>query len=616
MSGLTLIIRWLTRIIVLLIVGCIVVGCDSSDLEYFSYQVRVQNHDGKSVPDAAVTLTIGSNTPLRSTTDTEGYAIFAVPTSYLGKTGRLVVESEEYESYTRNVFLSEDAQLQDFKLAPNETVVSADPTVETSISTPTTDHELPSTATPQAENTFTCVMFNFGSYYPLLQIVQEGLDKQNGFDLEIIAWDMEGPGGSGDVPFGEIPNRMSSGEWDCLLDTLDGPAHKGSYGAITAIIDESAGADQVWVREDIQTINDMEGKRVSFVSGSTSEFMLYALLELVGLDKTNIVLVETDGIGEAIDIFNQGNADVVIGWEPDILAAEGRKLVDSSDLRYIVDVIVISHQAIDTKPDMVQAFHKAWFQALKIQFEDFPRAAQSIADWGNNDWTFVNQGTATADLQLWLESIAQAGYYPNLVIMQQNPEALHSRLAHARKIWSLAGISLPPFDVYATVDPQFVLGLQGDSEVYTRGGPYNDSDFLLDGSPPYPTIPPDILETVATLPCEKFEFLPDSTGLTEESKRILDECMMPAIRASSLYLRITGSSAWPGPTGYYSEAEITNFARRRAIAVAQYISNQGVDPGRFIIEVTIPPSERREITGPELEQDRFVRLELVRTGQR
>ena len=63
---------------------------------------------------------------------------------------------------------------------------------------------------------------------------------------------------------------LNSGQWDCLLTTLDSVA-LSSPGVITAIVDESAGADQLWARE-VPTINDLAGKRISFARGSVGEY--------------------------------------------------------------------------------------------------------------------------------------------------------------------------------------------------------------------------------------------------------------------------------------------------------------------------------------------------------
>ena len=472
---------------------------------------------------------------------------------------------------------------------------------------------------PQMPNSsLKCEITAFGSYFPAIQIVQDGLDLQNGFKLELI------PGYfpvNGNVVNNyneeEIYSKLQSGEWDCVFTTLASLSRFGNYGAITVVIDESAGADQVWVRGDITKINDFRGKRIAYSSGSVSEFMIYSLLNLVGLDSTDIIPQPTNSVPDAISLFNSGGADIVSGWEPDILKSEqsgGRSFVTSEQIRYVVDVIVFSQKTIDERPEVVQAFHRAWFQAVKTQFDNFPYSADSIAKWGNNDWTYVYQETAESDLRLWLEHIAQAGYGPNYLLMI-NPDIIEERLRQSQSIWRTAGYELPVLDVNKAIAPQFVINLIDDASIVSSGSPLNSS-FSMAGQPPYPTLAPELGIPIAILPCEKFTFLPDSASLTSESKKLLDECVLPIMKASTFYLHITGSSAWPGK-GRYSETHIYNFGKQRALAIAQYLTNNGIDPSRLIIDSVIPPPERREIVEEsELEKDRYVRLTLEVSGLR
>jgi hypothetical protein len=469
-------------------------------------------------------------------------------------------------------------------------------------------------ATPVAmstEPTFTCGIYSFASYLPALQIIQDRLDIQNGFRLVLHPWELMDP----PILSGEMVEKIRSGEWDCLFDTLDGPAKDGNYGVITAVVDESAGADQVWVRQGIGKVNDIAGKRIAFVQETTSEFFTYALLDLVGLDKSKVTLIPVDTLEKAVASFKDGKADVVVGWEPgisDMKSLGGHRLVDSSELRYIVDTITISKQAIANKSDVIQAFHRAWFQALKSQFDDFPHSAQSIASWGENDWSAVSKETASSDLKALLEPIAQAGYGPNQIIMA-NPGILYERLRHAQSVWKLADSPSPNLDIAAAVNPQFVLALRDDETVKPRGAPANSS-FILSGKPPPPAVSNAVTRTVvAELPVRHFDFLPERTELTADSRRLLDEQVLPKLRATTLSLRITGSAAWPGPQGRWSQADIEKTAKERASAIAQYLSNQGgIDARHLIVDYTIPPPERRNsIKESELVNDRFVELDLV-----
>ncbi|HEX5689265.1 MAG TPA: hypothetical protein VFX76_04650, partial [Roseiflexaceae bacterium] len=108
---------------------------------------------------------------------------------------------------------------------------------------------------------------------------------------------------------------------------------------------------------------------------------------------------------------------------------------------------------------------------------------------------------------------------------------------------------------------------------------------------------------------------PESTRLTDQAVNDLTAQVLPVLRSSRLYLKIEGSSAWPGPEGRFSAEEISDFAEQRALSVQQFLAQQGIDPNRLIIG-TLPPKFPNSISEAELVQDRIVRFTLVTTGGR
>lgn len=98
--------------------------------------------------------------------------------------------------------------------------------------------------------------------------------------------------------------------------------------------------------------------------------------------------------------------------------------------------------------------------------------------------------------------------------------------------------------------------------------------------------------------------------MTNRASYDLDTLVVPALNASTLYLKIEGSSAWPGPDGRYSIEEIRAFARERATSVATYLSQQGISSNRLIIE-TVDPQMPNCLEESDCSQDRFVRFTLI-----
>jgi ABC-type amino acid transport substrate-binding protein len=463
---------------------------------------------------------------------------------------------------------------------------------------------------------YICGADAFGSYFTLQQMQMSGKDIEHGFHLGIVPFFLNDDP-QYDVSEEQRTALLDAGQWNCLLTTLDSVA-LSSPGVITAIIDESAGADQLWGR-DVETINDLEGKRIAFSRGSVGEYFVYYTLSIAQLSpRSQVTLVPQDSVAGAVEAFNNGQADVVSGWEPDIYDAEqsgGVPLLSSNQLRIVIDVMVTSRQSISNNADLVQNFHNAWFDTLKAQVEEFDTAASQIADWGNNDWSFVYTESASDDFALWLESVAQADLGDNAFVMRDT-RPIVNRLEIARRVWAASDVSVPDDDVIDLIDPNFVLRAADQASLQPGGNPVNDT-FSISAQVDLSGVSTTDAATLAVLPCRTFTFLPESTELTLESRRILDNCVVPTLSQSiGLFLRVKGSSAWPANEPPWTEEDILEVAEGRAQSVVEYLVSQGIDPARFIVEAALPPEDHWNTDDPNIQaQDRFVELTLVTAGR-
>ena len=503
---------------------------------------------------------------------------------------------------------------------------------------------------------FICGTDSFASYLTLLQIQVADLDTKHGFHLGIVPLQLN------DKEYAlsqqQINTALKTGAWDCNPNTVDGVASTG-IGIVTAIVDESAGGDGIWARE-LNTIYDLKGKRIAYVADSSSEFFVRYALSVAQLNPaTDAILVPFDTPDAAVQAFNDRKADAVSAWEPQLSQAGkggGKPLVTSDQLRVIVDAIITSRKSIAERPEVVQAFHDAWFEALKFQFEHFEDASQQIAAWGDPDWIGITKDSAARDFDAALHLIAQASLEHNVALMS-NPEPILNLMATSRQIWSQSR-KVPNDPAQDAIDGRFVKQAAVQPNAQTSSRPVNNTFSLVAGSAAYTapvqtelavTLPlsasavqatevststilstpaeitgsfrsptsTESLTTLAVLPCRKFSFLPDSAVLTSESQRVLDICVLPAMqqRPGSL-LRVKGSAAWPGPKGTYTEAQILEIATARAKAVADYLIGKGIDRSRIGVEGTLPPASHREITDGVLQaEDRYVEMSLLSGGR-
>jgi len=464
--------------------------------------------------------------------------------------------------------------------------------------------------------TYICGADAFGSYFTLQQMQMSGKDIEHGFHIGIVPFFLdEDP--AYDVSEEQRTALLDAGIWNCLLTTLDSVA-LSSPGVVTAIVDESAGADQLWAR-DIDTINELEDQRIAFSRGSVGEYFVYYVLSIAQLSpRSEVTLVPQDSVEDAVSVFNEGQADVVSGWEPTIFDAElggGLPLLSSNQLRIVMDVIVTSRQSIQDDADLVQDFHNAWFDTLKAQVEDFESAAGQISEWGHNDWSFIYPETAVDDFEGWLISVAQADLGDNAFVMR-DIRPLLNRLEIARRVWAASDATVPADNVEDLINPGFVIRAAEQPSLQPNGKPVNDS-FSISAQLDLSGVETEEAATLAVLPCRTFAFLPESTELTLESRRILDSCVVPTLSQSvGLFLKVVGSSAWPASDPPYTEDDIIEVAEGRAQSVVDYLVSQGIDPARFIVEALLPPEDHRNIDDAQIQaQDRFVELTLITVGR-
>ncbi|MGH8899621.1 MAG: aliphatic sulfonate ABC transporter substrate-binding protein [Egibacteraceae bacterium] len=168
-------------------------------------------------------------------------------------------------------------------------------------------------------------------------------------------------------------NAFAAGQLDANAQTLNDTLASVAAGAgevIVLVNDNSTGNDQVIVRDGINTITDLKGKKIGAEVGVVDHFLLLLGLQSVGLSPDDVAIVPLE-TGAAAAQFAAGTSDldavaVFAPFTTRALERPGSKtLFTSADFPgSIPDHLVVSTELAERDPETVQRLVDAWFATL------------------------------------------------------------------------------------------------------------------------------------------------------------------------------------------------------------------------------------------------------------
>jgi NitT/TauT family transport system substrate-binding protein len=169
----------------------------------------------------------------------------------------------------------------------------------------------------------------------------------------------------------ESISALTSGQIDANSQTLGDTLSSATGGADAVIVlvnDNSTGNDKVIVREGINSIADLKGKKVAAEEGTVDHFLLLQGLKKAGLSPKDIKFVPLE-TGKAATAFVGGQVDAVAVFAPfttQALKLKGSKELFSSKAfpGAISDHLVFNRKFVDANPEKVQAMVDSWFATL------------------------------------------------------------------------------------------------------------------------------------------------------------------------------------------------------------------------------------------------------------
>ena len=215
------------------------------------------------------------------------------------------------------------------------------------------------TADTTENKTVTMASNPFVGLAPFYVAMDKGFFEDCGLDFSMVDFDDSSASCS----------ALLAGKVDLAYTTLDAAIiAESQYDEdmldVTAIVDESAGADGILVKNDINSIADLKGKTVGVSINQTSHYLLMQALETAGLTDADVDLVNMTSSDAGVS-FISGDLDAAVTWEPYLSNAVeqgvGKLIFSSKDAPgSIVDVLAVGtdHKDAEWLAQIDEAYRK------------------------------------------------------------------------------------------------------------------------------------------------------------------------------------------------------------------------------------------------------------------
>ncbi|MBW4469155.1 MAG: ABC transporter substrate-binding protein [Stenomitos rutilans HA7619-LM2] len=187
----------------------------------------------------------------------------------------------------------------------------------------------------------------------------------------------------------ESINTLTAGQIDANSQTLNDTISAVAGGADQVVVlvnDNSTGNDKIIVREGINSIADLKGKKVAAEEGTVDHFLLLLGLRKAGLSPKDINFQPLE-TGKAAAAFVAGQVDAVGVFAPFTTQAlkrpKSKELFSSKEFPgAIPDHLVFTRKFVDAHPDRVQSMVDAWFATQDYIKTNSDKAIEIMAKRG------------------------------------------------------------------------------------------------------------------------------------------------------------------------------------------------------------------------------------------
>lgn len=143
---------------------------------------------------------------------------------------------------------------------------------------------------------------------------------------------------------------------------------KGEDAVLLAPIDYIVGGDGMAIKEDIEDIADLKGKKVAVEVGTDEHYLLYKALEIKGIGVDEIEIISTPSY-EAHNAFIENRVAGIFTYEPFLSIGandgSGKIVFTTADLPgHMIDALVTSKQASLNRNKDLKIVMDAWYKTL------------------------------------------------------------------------------------------------------------------------------------------------------------------------------------------------------------------------------------------------------------
>ncbi|MGF1574486.1 MAG: ABC transporter substrate-binding protein [Cyanophyceae cyanobacterium] len=288
---------------------------------------------------------------------------------------------------------------------------------------------------------------SWAGWWPWAIAEQEGLFEANGVNVEMRWFD----------GYLESMQAFAAGQLDgntqTLNDTISFVADSPNGQVVVLVNDNSAGNDKIIVTEEINTIEDLLGKRVAIEEGVVDDFLLSLALAEAGYSRNDVEIVPLE-TGAAAAAFASGQVDAVGAFPPFWLTALERpgskELITSAEFPgAIPDLLVLSQTLIDERPEDVQAIVDTWFDVLEFMETNPGRSDEIIAE---------RAGVSVEELDLFRDGIIFFSSEDNIEAFSEGASMVHMPYAAEIMADFMVGVEFIPEvpDMSTLFDDSFI----------------------------------------------------------------------------------------------------------------------------------------------------------------